>query len=71
MAQRKKVALGDKAKNSINEIRLELKRVVWPTRKQLVGYTITVLVTCLIVGGIIAAFDAFWLEFLLKPLINS
>jgi len=35
------------------EIRTELKKVIWPTREQLFNNTITVLLTCLIVGLII------------------
>jgi len=39
------------------EIRMELKKVVWPTRKQLVNNTITVLIACLIIGAIIWIVD--------------
>jgi preprotein translocase subunit SecE len=35
------------------EIRTELKKVIWPTREQLVNNTITVLITCLVIGAII------------------
>jgi len=35
------------------EIRVELKKVIWPNRTQLTNNTVTVLMFCLIVGGII------------------
>jgi preprotein translocase subunit SecE len=35
------------------DIRGELKKVIWPTRKQLVNNTISVLITCFAVGIII------------------
>lgn len=36
-----------------NEIRIELKKVIWLNRTQLINNTATVLIFCLIVGGII------------------
>ena len=35
------------------EINSELKKVIWPTKAQLINNTITVLMSCLIVGAII------------------
>jgi preprotein translocase, SecE subunit, bacterial len=35
------------------DIRTELKKVIWPTRQQLFNNTVTVLLTCLVVGAII------------------
>lgn len=35
------------------EIRSELKRVIWPTREQLINNTVTVLAACLVVGVLI------------------
>lgn len=40
------------------EIRAELKKVIWPSRSQLINNTATVLLFCLIVGAIIWAADA-------------
>jgi|LSQX01.2.fsa_nt_gb preprotein translocase subunit SecE len=40
------------------DIKSELKRVVWPSRTQLINNTITVLLTCLLVGSIIWVVDA-------------
>lgn len=39
------------------DIRTELKKVIWPTRQQLVNNTITVLLTCFVVGAIIWVAD--------------
>ena len=39
------------------EIRSELKRVIWPTREQLINNTVTVLIACLVVGVIIWVAD--------------
>lgn len=39
------------------EIRSELKRVIWPTREQLVNNTATVLLACLVVGALIWVAD--------------
>lgn len=40
------------------DIRNELKKVIWPTRSQLINNTISVLVVCFLVGGIIWVSDA-------------
>lgn len=37
----------------IKEVRSELKKVIWPTRKQLVNYTISVLLISLMMGAVI------------------
>ncbi|HHW47503.1 MAG TPA: preprotein translocase subunit SecE [Clostridiaceae bacterium] len=39
------------------DIKNELKKVIWPTRKQLVNNTITVLFVCLVIGIIIWVLD--------------
>jgi len=39
------------------EIFQELKKVVWPTREQLVKNTVTVLTVCVIIGILIWFFD--------------
>lgn len=35
----------------------ELSRVVWPTVREWRGYTVTVIVFCLVVGGFVALLD--------------
>jgi preprotein translocase subunit SecE len=42
---------------SVSEIRLELKRVTWPTWRELFNYTVTVLVVCAIMGVLIYLLD--------------
>ena len=39
------------------EVRIELKKVVWPTKAQLINNTITVLIACVIVAVIIFLAD--------------
>lgn len=39
------------------EIIQELKKVIWPTREQLVKNTVTVVTVCIIIGIIIWFFD--------------
>ena len=39
------------------EIRNELKKVIWPTRSQLTNNTLTVLMSCLIIGILIWIVD--------------
>ena len=41
------------------EMRSELKKVVWPTRKQLINNTIIVVVAVVLVSAVIGGFD--WL----------
>ncbi len=37
----------------VKDVRVELKKVIWPTRQQLVNNTITVMLYCLVIGAII------------------
>lgn len=46
----------------IREVRSELKKVVWLTKKQLVNNTITVLAACLFIGAIIWIVDVALLQ---------
>lgn len=46
------------------DIRNELKKVIWPSRKQLTTSTISVLVICLLLGGIIWISDAIFAKIL-------
>ena len=61
MAENVKVSKAVKVRKKVvrffKEIKTELKKVVWPTRNQLINYTITVLFTCLVVGAIIWIVD--------------
>jgi preprotein translocase subunit SecE len=41
----------------LREVIAELRKVIWPTRKELITYTGVVLVFVLIMAGIVAAYD--------------
>jgi preprotein translocase subunit SecE len=41
----------------LKEVRSELRKVAWPNRKEVVSYTIVVLVTTLVLVGIVWAMD--------------
>lgn len=41
----------------LRQIVAELRKVIWPTRKELIAYTTVVLVFVLVMAGIIAAYD--------------
>jgi preprotein translocase subunit SecE len=40
------------------DIKAELKRVIWPTKSQLINNTISVLIVCLLIGILIWVADA-------------
>ncbi len=54
----------------LKDVKAELKKVVWPTRKQVVNNTIVVFVTVLAFGVVVWSLD-FVLSFLRDLLINS
>jgi preprotein translocase subunit SecE len=52
-SKKKRISIAKFAK----EVRSEMKKVVWPTRAQLINNTITVLIACVIVAVIIFLAD--------------
>ena len=44
----------------IREVRGELRKVVWPTRSEVINYSIIVLVALIILTAFVAAQDWFW-----------
>ena len=52
------VRAGQRIKRWFREMRSELKKVVWPTKSQMVNNTVIVLVCVLIVGVCVWVFDA-------------
>ena len=50
-------------------VKVEIKKVVWPTRKELVSYTIVVLFTCTVLGLAIWGIDSGFLA-LIRALFN-
>ena len=53
-----KPSLIARAKKYIGSVRSEMKRVVWPSKKELVNYSIAVIVSLVVVGVVIAGLDA-------------
>ncbi len=47
----------------------ELKKVTWPSKKELLKSTLAVLIVCVVIGGIIFGLDAL-LDYLLKLVRN-
>jgi preprotein translocase subunit SecE len=50
----------------VKEVRTELRKVAWPTRKETVHYTIIVLVALVVLTALIAGLDWVFSEFVLK-----
>ena len=48
---------GKKISKSVGGIRLELKKVTWPTWRELFNYTVTVLIVCVLMGILIYLLD--------------
>lgn len=51
--KKKRVTIGQ----FLSEVRAEMKKVNWPTRDEVVSYTIVVLVTVVLMGGLIYLAD--------------
>ncbi len=49
----------------LRQVMFELKKVVWPTKEQMVTYTAVVVVFVIIVGLIIAALDFVFVQLIL------
>ncbi|MEM7325290.1 MAG: preprotein translocase subunit SecE [Actinomycetota bacterium] len=52
----------------VSEVRQELGRVMWPTRREVINYTIVVIVTLAIVTGMVALLDFLFAEGLITLL---
>ncbi len=46
-------AAGKKVVRFFKDIRSELKKVIWPSREQLIKSTVSVLLICLLIGAVI------------------
>lgn len=53
----KKPGFFARCKAYLSSVRSEMKRVVWPTKKELVNYTVAVCASLVVVGIVIAALD--------------
>ena len=52
----------------VREVRTELRKVAWPTRAEVINYSIIVLVTVVILTALIALLDIVFSEWVLKLL---
>ncbi len=52
----------------VSEVRTELGRVMWPTRREVINYTIVVLVTLAIVTALVSGLDFVFAEGLITLL---
>jgi len=59
--QRKKTGV----RQFLKEVRQELKKVLWPTRRELVTYTIVVLVTVIVLTSYVFGLDVLFSKFVL------
>ena len=46
----------------VSEVRQELNRVIWPSRSELINYTIVVVITFALVTGMVALLDYLFAE---------
>ncbi len=52
----------------VSEVRSEMGRVMWPTRREVINYTIVVMVTLAVVTGLVALLDFLFAEGLIALL---
>ena len=74
--QRRQIAAPERRKRVpwrqfLKEVRLELKKVIWPTRKELVGYTIVVLVAVVFLTSLVFGLDLGFSKSLLRIITGS
>ncbi len=53
------------------EVKNELKKVVWPNRKQLLNSTVSVLMICLLVGAVIWIADQLLYQIVTKAITGQ
>ena len=56
------------ARQFLREVRLELKKVDWPTRKELISYSVVVLVTITVLTSFVFAVDYLFSKLILHLL---
>ena len=44
----------------LREVKVELKKVTWPTKKQLIAYTVVVFITVFMIATLIWVIDSFF-----------
>ncbi len=55
----------------LKEVRQELKRVIWPTRQELVTYTVVVLVTVVVLTSYVFGLDVVFSKLVFNVFTNS
>jgi len=58
-------SLPARVKDYLHEVRVELRKVTWPTREQMIAFTTVTLITTVALTGVIFGFDAAAKELLL------
>jgi preprotein translocase subunit SecE len=58
------------ARQFLREVRQELKKVDWPTRQELIAYTIVVLVSVVVLTSFVFVLDYIFSKFVLKVFGN-
>ena len=66
IAQERKKRTG--VREFLKEVRAELRKVQWPSRKELVGYTIVVIVSVIVLTSYVFGLDLFFSKTLLRVL---
>jgi len=74
--QRRQIAAPERRKRTpwrvfLKEVRLELKKVIWPSKKELVGYTIVVLVAVVVLTSLVFGLDLGFSKSLLRIITGS
>lgn len=64
MSEVKKTKKKGSFKNYFRDMKLELKKVTWLTKQELIKYTLTVLIVTAIIAAIIFVFDKIVIAFL-------
>ncbi|HET7235767.1 MAG TPA: preprotein translocase subunit SecE [Actinomycetota bacterium] len=64
LQQQKKERTG--ARQFLKEVRQELKKVIWPTRRELGTYTVVVLVTVIVLTSYVFGLDVLFSKFVLN-----
>lgn len=58
-------SLPARLKDYLHEVRVELRKVTWPTREQMIAFTTVTLITTVALTGVVFGFDAAAKELLL------
>lgn len=69
MAETKKLGFFARIRRSFKDMRGEMKKVVWPTKKQVWNNTLIVLVVCILSALVISGLDALF-SFIIKLLLK-